>query len=1193
MPLKKYIEKEKEYSARNDIISLAEWKRFNSHHKINELQQGLIPVWLKFTWRFPRIDRNSKLYEDYCYFKDGIDVVSRDLNTIIVHIMGVGNNLFKVTDRFVSGNMADLYKKNKIMPFLIFIDSVFLPWSQYDLVKSDDKYTILIHNRDRDFPFNNIEILSIPFEIMYSEHDETSEYARLFSFNKNGRFDLDGPIHISSLNQNIGCAHFLLDKYNLTDLGINTDRDIQLSNIYIFSQNGMVLHTNPVTDYTYIGNLLTMDEGYSHTKKWVITLYSTESNNNEAVAMRAKNRDFLKLLIKREAIVEDLDYDLIREPYDCVLNNPNDDARYDDCIDYTFWKDHNKLDKVFESRNNMNMRKYTNLVMDGGKAIIPRDYYDEYPFKTFGIVFTDGLANHIINNSLEYTNNCIKFTPNGTMRDVWGVFFHHIINGKYDVKYDTDGIEYKHTLIPMEDVVVLTHYDDPDNLYPIEYTKVGDKLVIDPIFKDSELYVCSRQQFVHKQYVINDNVLELGKEFETCYNHKKYMVFHEGKYINPRNYKVIRPNLLNKNKVRKSAIYFKFETGVDRIIDVYYVSSIGPEPINFNGDLLIDCHKVKAKKGQRRFKVPYPFKDYPREYDSFFCIKNSLYVDKNRYIFDGRYIEFNGGDEADTFHQNDDLVFVFPYYKKDYWDGDIPISAMINFDYHMMITTTDDTTATFASYTDPVPGEAVMLFNNTTFMPPGNYSINGNVVTFGETIPANTQLTLVVERHKHPIDKLNDVVIQVEKHQVTDNPQYTFPLIYEYYDSFLMMYNSSIVPPDAYEIDYYTNTIEFTEESGGIPNDREMFIFYFKDRNDLDSTKKNRFHVQTEFITVDIPTKTQSFNIPYQYTHPYLYEHDKMVLFIDSVYYDPSRYSVVNNVVTLTDPNDWFEGGNVASIMIAYKLVNYNKPPKNLGYKDAIWFQDISVDVRLYQKRYIVPLPFKSGNDSPFIVHLDSTFIPSEWYTYDENTGIIEFKDDALNFLDGMRLNFTFVHNKGYSHFYKTEVAVDMYDGQTEVDIPAPYSNFVNFNRRMLIFLNTTYLDKERYVVDNVNRKIYLKEPILGDNFQLNFVFFYTDNRWNGLATYLPRSGYFLIKRDVIDRNINNEMMLVFINGRLIEKEHIINISNNLFKVGINPDDRRYDLSIIITSPKIADLAYKYGNMDDWTKLIDPIPITQ
>ena len=1190
MPMKKYKEDEKEYSARNDIIDLAEWKRFCSHHKIGELQQGLIPVWLNFTWKFPRIDTKSRLYEDYCYFRNGVDTVSRDVYTTIVHIMGIGNNLFKVTDRFVSGYPEYLYKKKKINAFLVFLDNVFIPWSKYEIVKSDDKYAILFKDRDRDYPFKNIEILSIPFDIIYSENDETSEYARLFSFDKTGKFNLNGPIHVSSKNPNIGCAHMCLNSYNLTDMGIDTNRDIQLSNIYTFDMNGYMTHPTNNTDFVELTNLLTMEDGITR-KRWVISLYSNESCGNEAFALRAKNKPFLKQLVKRQAGIHNFDYELVKKKYDCRLGNQDIDTKYEQSIDYAFWSDHNKLDKIYHDRKLFNLVKVENPIIDNGKVIITRDYYDTHPYKTYGIIFNNGIANHNMNNQISYFDNKMITSVFGSLNDLWVAYFHKNINGKYDVRYN-NGIEYSNPYIPLEDTVVLTDAGDPDNLYPIEYTPQNGKLIIDPLFKDTKLYVCSRFQFVHKQYYITDNVLELDKEFETCYDHKKYMVFHEGRFINPRNYRVVRPNLLNKNRVRKSAIYFKFNPGPRRIIDVYYIGSLPNKPIAFNGDLLIDCRKAKAKEeGQKRFRVPYPFKNYPREYNSFFCIKNSLYMDKDRYKIDGDYIEFDN-DEGNHFIKNEELVFVFPYYKDEWdWDGDIPDYAMIEYDYHMQVTTADTTTMTFPTYTDIVPGEAVMLFNNTTYMPPTNYSINGNVVTFGEVIPKDFQITLVVEKHKHPVDRINDIYIDTKVFNITQDT-YELPIEDDFYDSIMLMYGSTVVSPDAYTIDRYRGVLEFTEESEGIPAGRDLFMFYFKSKDDVDTNTK-RTHIKTEFFTSFIEHKTKTFNIPYQYVHPYKFEHNKMVLFCNSIYIDPSKYTVSNNVITLIDPDEWFDDNSNIFIMIAYREYGF-KPRRNLGYKDVIWFQEVGIETILYQKKYKVPPPFVGGEDSPFIVTLGDTFIPEDWYTYDENTSILEFKDDYTNFQQGMGLKFTYIHNGGFSHFYKTEVALDVTNGQREVPIPAPYSNFVDFNRRMLVFLNTTYLDKDRYLVDNVNKKIILKEPIPGDNFQINFVFFYTGNKWNGLATYLPRSGYFVLRRDLLDRNMTNEMMMVFINGKLTEKEHIINISNTIFKVGIRPDDRRYDLCIIQMAPKIKELHSKYSDrFDDWEKLIDPIPISQ
>ena len=115
---------------------------------------------------------------------------------------------------------------------------------------------------------------------------------------------------------------------------------------------------------------------------------------------------------------------------------------------------------------------------------------------------------------------------------------------------------------------------------------------------------------------------------------------------------------------------------------------------------------------------------------------------------------------------------------------------------------------------------------------------------------------------------------------------------------------------------------------------------------------------------------------------------------------------------------------------------------------------------------------------------------------------------------------------------------------------------------------------------------------------KLNFYFFYTSNSANGAIGYLPESGYVSFYRENIDRNFNKEMMMMFVNGKLVQKSELMDVSNNLKKVKVDIH-RRYDLAIISTSPLISQfkgwyrqrLPDGYFKRDTWTQILDSFEI--
>ena len=108
-----YIDEEAEYSMYNEIFNISEWDRFCSMNKIQELQEGLLPAWLDFSYSIP---------EDSSYYSNGEDTIYRSYFHTVINISGAANKYFfnENTDRYLEGRMDILTRSDKMQPFLIF-----------------------------------------------------------------------------------------------------------------------------------------------------------------------------------------------------------------------------------------------------------------------------------------------------------------------------------------------------------------------------------------------------------------------------------------------------------------------------------------------------------------------------------------------------------------------------------------------------------------------------------------------------------------------------------------------------------------------------------------------------------------------------------------------------------------------------------------------------------------------------------------------------------------------------------------------------------------------------------------------------------------------------------------------------------------------------------------------------------------
>lgn len=266
-----------------------------------------------------------------------------------------------------------------------------------------------------------------------------------------------------------------------------------------------------------------------------------------------------------------------------------------------------------------------------------------------------------------------------------------------------------------------------------------------------------------------------------------------------------------------------------------------------------------------------------------------------------------------------------------------------------------------------------------------------------------------------------------------------------------------------------------------------------------------------------------------------------------------------------------------------FELKNFSY---NAGYKETIKskesFYEFTSKVivrppRTNQAMNIkIPFPYKQFKDMNFfITDIDGKFISEKYYErIDDDT--IHFSGENVYYLNltvDDDIRFTFCHNKEFYHINKFEYTFNLTEGINSYKVPLTFGQIMDLNARYKIFYNRTYLDPEK----NYNFSLYEAKLIFDDDFiittgdEVSILVFYTGNKLNDTVADLPMSGYINLKRHEIDRNYNNDLLAIFVNGKLVDRENIIHMSNNMYK--INKDIKsRYDLQVKCLSPKINEL---------------------
>ena len=231
----------------------------------------------------------------------------------------------------------------------------------------------------------------------------------------------------------------------------------------------------------------------------------------------------------------------------------------------------------------------------------------------------------------------------------------------------------------------------------------------------------------------------------------------------------------------------------------------------------------------------------------------------------------------------------------------------------------------------------------------------------------------------------------------------------------------------------------------------------------------------------------------------------------------------------------------------------------------------------LTQVKYLPSVPRKMMLRSS-IATVDNLFIPQRYYSrYDERH--LVFSND-LGLQEGDEIRFTFCHNDGKFHIQKLEFYFKAQDNASYylLDMLSPYKKTIEntdvkfrvFVNRKEIVLNKDYtINNETGVLEIINDKL-----TTSTNNRIDLLCFFTGIDDTAVAD-LPMSGYIYLKRNMIDRNYNNNLMATFINGKLVPRDKILHISNNIYKIKEDIKSR-HDLQILNMSNRINSMVPFY-----------------
>ena len=396
--------------------------------------------------------------------------------------------------------------------------------------------------------------------------------------------------------------------------------------------------------------------------------------------------------------------------------------------------------------------------------------------------------------------------------------------------------------------------------------------------------------------------------------------------------------------------------------------------------------------------------------------------------------------------------------------------------------------------------------------------------------------------------------------------------------------NSMLLSENRYAISGDHKHIDVHHIEDKLVKGQKLLFVNLKNVNDDNSITKdlNKMHVKCIHYGTRLKDDSTSFKIPVEeFVHAKFKEFNFLV-FLNGTWLEFDRYRVKNREITLTNPIDILLKNRWIEIVVFYKDNDYesNYPGDGINPGEVIYWQEQCVEIEdENQFTYEIPYPNLPFMDTPFLVTIGSAFIPSYQYEISPDKKYITFTGYAVDKLyAGKHIIFEFIHNKEYSHISKHETHYELEDGQTEVQLESPFNTSVNLHRRAMVFMGNTYIDRDRYVIDDVNNILKFGDTMYSiTNRHLTVVFFYMGTAATKTVAWLPISGYIAIPSRYMDRMYTNETLLIFVNGKLVPQSWVLNITDSLFKITKSLTSR-FDLCILNGAPKIKELTEKYKN---------------
>ena len=433
------------------------------------------------------------------------------------------------------------------------------------------------------------------------------------------------------------------------------------------------------------------------------------------------------------------------------------------------------------------------------------------------------------------------------------------------------------------------------------------------------------QDLFNIDFTVNAPVyqLELGPEFKSGWDDRKYLIFRNGALLPKQTYNIIIPSPFN--NYLKKMIYSTVPFWKEDRIEVFYIENQQNfANVPFNREVRVASYIYYAKlENQKLIKIPYPNSSYRRSADAFLLFNDLGEHLDYRYDYtvsaDGRYVTLTDANALEEVMVNY-VVFTFCYVGNRSINGqeeetdpnDTVNLSEIKYSYSYSNDNPTDTSGlvtfspTFAGWPN-MTKENYMLFGNTVFIDQSRYNVvSNNQIQFidpNEKLIANQRRYVMcipvkdTKPQKLASNQTRYEIVLIPNNGSTDQSIFTLqpPSSGNWYPYLIFRGSRLMDVKNEYTYDETTNVLKITDSSCYLQPGRNLTVVYFnKSYTDL---KKENIYIKMQFKasstgTTEIPKSLyHNTNIQFDYTN--------LIVFLNGVYLEPDRYTI--------EPGNWIK----------------------------------------------------------------------------------------------------------------------------------------------------------------------------------------------------------------------------------------------------------------------------------------------